>query len=52
MGYQLISEATGETLLLSSREWEMLRKLAPNLQVGRHGKIGITPEAGFVPRKP
>ena|SRR5215217_4362900 len=28
MGYELISEAMGETLRLSSREWEMLRALA------------------------
>ena len=28
MGYKLISEPTDETLSLSSREWEMLRRLA------------------------
>jgi len=28
MGYKLNSEAPGEPLELSSREWEMLRKLA------------------------
>jgi len=28
MEYELISEAAGETLPLTAREWEMLRKLA------------------------
>src|SRR5215210_1406359 len=28
MEYELISQATGETLHLTAREWEMLRKLA------------------------
>ncbi len=28
MSYKLISEATGETLQLGSREWEVLRRLA------------------------
>ena len=28
MDYQLVSEATGDTVHLSSREWEMLRELA------------------------